>query len=794
MLKNFITTTIRNLLKHKTYSFINIIGLALGLAACTVLFLWIQYHLSFDNFHEKSDRIYRPIINTSTPGLNEIHHCGSPGIFTELIKMECPEVKNAVRLYRPRWATRLRKEDKISDHYNIYWTDPSFFDLFSFPLMYGDTKTALEDPNSIVINKSIAHSFFGDANPVGEFIQLNNQHIKVTGVFEPLPDNSHIQFDFIVPFNPNWLSDYNVNHRMDSDFLAYFLMQPGSNIKDLKSKMPALVEKYYPQVHENVNIYFQPLKKIHLYSSHIEYSQWSWRNTDITLIYIFGAIAVLILAIACINYINLTTARAVRRSKEVGIRKTIGSTRTQLILQFLGESVLITIIAVIVSGLLIQLSMPLLNNLFRGELDIPTNRLWQIFGGMLGFGLIVGLLTGWYPAMLLSFPKPQSLFRPEHPKGLRGFSLRRLLVVVQFCITMILIILSFTIAKQLTFIQNKNLGFNKDQVVSIKMPNEIQANFEGIKHELLNEASVSDVTAMGPHNFAGFQGKTFEFEGKTADQWWSTSCSAIDYNFIDFMDMEMIEGRDFSKNFGADINRAYIINESLKKKLGWEQPIGKRFNIPEHQNEMGTVIGVVKDFNFRSLHQPVEGCAFFLKPDTLNQMMIRAEANQFPTIMDKAKQIWSQHTPDVVFEYFFLDSHFEHQYRSEARARSTINVFSIWAIFVAGVGLLGLISYSTEQRSKEIGLRKVLGASVGRVILLFTKEYMILLTISVIIAWPAAWLLVNQWLSGFAYRTHIGFGIYLLAWVVTLLTAGLIMAGQLVKVAIMNPVKSLRYE
>ncbi len=795
MFKNYILTAFRNLIRQRVYSLINITGLALGLAACAVLFLWIHYHLSFDNFHEKSDRIYRPIINTSTPGLNEIHHCGSPGIFTDLFNLEFPEIEKTVRLYRPRQATRLRINDKVSDHYNIYWTDPSFFNIFTFPLKYGNIQTALQDPGSIVLSAKVAHALFGNDNPVGQFIQMNDQsQVKVTGVLQPIPDHSHLQFDFLVPYNPTWLTKYNQAHPMDSDFLAYLLIKPETDIQAIEIRMPAMLTKYYPEVAENVNIYFQQMDKIHLHSAHITYSQWSWRTTDIKLIYLFAAVAILILAIACINYINLTTARAARRAREIGIRKTIGSTRLQVILQFLGESVLITTLAVVLSRVLIQAGMPLLNNLFRGELNLSGLNTFELTGWMLGFGLIIGLMTGWYPAMMLSFPNPQSLFKPKHAKSARGFSLRRLLVVIQFCITMILIIFSFTIGKQLTYIQNQSLGFNKDQVLSIKMPDNVGDNFETIKHQLLEQSAVTEVTAMGPHNFAGFQGKTFEFEGQMDDQWWSTSCSGVDFNFIEFMDMTIVEGRGFFRQFESDANRTYVINESLKRKLGWETAVGKRFRIPEHQNETGIVIGVVKDFNFRSLHQPVEGCALFLKPDTLNQMMIRANANQFPDVMKKAREIWKQYAPESVFQYFFLDGHFDHQYRSERNARNVINVFSIWALFVAGIGLLGLISYSTEQRSKEIGLRKVLGASVGGVMLLFTREYLILLTISVAVAWPLSWMLVTQWLNGFAYRTTIGPGIYLLAWAMTLMTAGLIISIQLIKVATANPVNSLRYE
>lgn len=795
MFKNYVITAFRNLLRERVYSIINIVGLSMGLAACMVLFVWVQYHVSFDQFHEKADRIYRPIVHSETSGSNVTDHCGSPGIVTDLMLNEFPEIETRVRLFRPQESTKLRNGEQISVQRNVFYTDPTFFDIFSFPMKYGNAGQALSEPSSIVLSEEVALALFGDVNPVGQYVRFNAEgNAKVSGVLKTLPNNSHLQFAALLPFSKTWLTAYIDAHPFDSDFLSYILLRPGVNIDDLEKKLPGLFQRYYPDFVGKASIYFQALKDVHLHSGHITFNHMSWRSVDIMYVYLFSTIAFIILLIAGMNYINLATARGTRRAKEVGIRKAIGSTRKQIAGQFIGESLILTILATLVGYLLIEICMPLLNQLFGDELIFTPLLRLKLFGFMMLLALTVGLLTGWYPAFVLSTPNPQEILRSARNKSSQGFGLRRLLVIIQFCITMILIVMSFTIEKQLRWIQNRNLGFDKAQVVSIKMPGPVQADYKVVEQRLLQQSWIEGITAMGPFDFSGFQGKQILFEGQLPKDIWVVSVCGVDFNFADFCGLKILEGRDFSPKFETDKHGAYLINETLKKKLGWDNPIGKRFRIPDHLDEQGTVIGVVNDFNFRSLHEKVEGCALFVKPEVLNHMTIRARGDKIPDMLKLAESIWAEYAPDAVFQYQFLDDHYAYQYRSEEKTRNIINVFALWAIFVASIGLLGLISYSTEQRTKEIGLRKVLGASVGNIMLLISKEFFFLLGVAVLIAWPVAWMLSKEWLGSFAYRTQIPAWVYLLSWVITCFVTMLVMAGQVMKAACANPVEAFRSE
>lgn len=796
MFKNMLKTMFRNIIRQKSYTTINVTGLAMGLAACMILFMWIQYHLSFDQFHEKADRIYRPIIRTNTSGLNQLDLCGSPGLLADLITSEYPEIENRVRLFRPREAVQIRNGETVIAYRDLFYTDPSFFAIFSFDFKYGDPAISLADPGGIVLSEETALALFGDENPIGRQVVVDGQaNFFITGVLKKLPLNSHLRFKVLAPFNKTWLADYIKNHQYDSDFLSYLLFRPGTNLTDLETKMADLIDKYYPEFgRERLQIYFQPLKKIHLYSANIDYNQWSWRSLNIAYIYLFVAIAVLILFVAAINYINLATARARRRAKEVGIRKTTGATRIQLILQFMGESVVLTFFAMLLGFILIELGLPLLNELFENELNFGyVNRL-HLLGFMSLLALFVGIVTGWYPAIVLSKPMPYDAFTISKSKGGKGISLRRCLVVAQFCVTMLLIVFSLTIEKQLRWIQSQNLGFNKAQVVTFSMVPPVQRNLETIRQNLLQNSWVSGVSAMGPFDLSGFQGKQFWYEGQIQDDLWVTSCSSVDYHFVQFYGLTITEGRDFSEQLETDKNGAYIINETLKKKLGWETAVGKQFWIKEHMPAPGIVVGVVNDFNFRSLHDKVEGCALFIKPEVLKHIAVRAQPEKIPELISTMREIWKQYAPDAAFEYYFYDDFYAHLYLSDQKVRKIVNAFSLLTLFVAGIGLLGLISYSTEQRTKEIGIRKVHGASMSNILILLSREFFILLSLAVVVAWPVAWVLARRWLQNFAYHTQVDWGIFFISWAITLVLAMLTMAGQVLRAANANPVKALRYE
>jgi putative ABC transport system permease protein len=795
MIRNIFKTAIRNILKYRIYTTINIVGLAIGLAACMILFMWVNYHLSFDMFHAKADRICRPILDVNITGLNPSLHCGSTGIMAPALKNDYPEIEAYVRLFRIPESARIRNGDVVQNYWEFYYSDPAFFDIFSFEFKFGDPKTALLHPGSMVLTEEAAWALFGDVNPVGNYVDVGGKsNYKITAVLKKLPANSHIQFQILTSYDQAWLADHIETTQYEPDFHTYLLLRPGTNIEHLNSKLQAFIPKYFQELASQVTIFVQPLTSIHLYSAQFISDQFDWRSVDIAYIYVFSAIALLILLIAGINYINLATARARRRAREVGIRKTSGASRMQLMLQFLGESVILSLLAMLLGYLLIELGMPLLNTLFDYELQFGQISRLHVFSAMVLLALLVGLVTGWYPALVLSLPKPQNALKLSGDKGVRGLSLRRVLVVIQFFITMILVIFSFTINKQLAWIQNKNLGFHKEQVITFRMPAAIHTHFKTIKNELLQNSWISEVSAMGPKNFPGLEGKRFEFEGQVNDAWWSTPCSAVDFDFVRLFGLKIVEGRDFSESMETDKYQAYIINETLKKQLGWETAVGKKFWIPEQMKAPGSVIGVVKDFNWRSLHESVTGIAFFIQPEATKYIAVRALPEHVPALMDIMHRMWQNYAPNATFEHFFVDELYARLYISEQKTRRIINAFSILAMFIACLGLLGLIAFSTELRKKEIGIRKVLGSSIYQILVMLSKEFIVLLCLAAVFAWPAAWYITSSWLENFAYRTTIGLGVFIFAWMITLIIALLTMAGQVLQAARANPIEALRYE
>ncbi len=796
MFINYIKTAFRNMFRQKIYSVINVTGLAMGLALCMILFIWIHYHLSFDRFHEKSDRTVRLVLDVHVNGINDHINGGTNGRMAPELKAEFPEIEKFVRMYRVEETVMVRNGDKVKPYWGFYCADPDFFEIFSYKFKYGDPNTALVEPKSLVLTAEAADALFGDENPIGRFVRAGDDtNYKITGVLEKAPRNSHLNFQVLCSFDPYWLESYMENHDYDLDFMSYLLITPGADIQQLEAKMPPLVSKIMPaEVKDGLSFVLQPLEKIHLYSSSIDADR-NWRKLDITYIYLFSAIALLVLAIACMNYINLATARAQRRAREVGIRKAIGATKFQISGQFFGESLLFAFLAMFIGYLIIELTLPLFNRLFDNELGMLGITRIQILGYMALLTFIVGLLTGWYPAQVLAKPAPKAIMNKNRDIGASGFfNIRRILVVAQFFITMVLIVTSFTINKQLQWMQNKNLGFDKEHVVDFKMPAKVQNNFETIRQQLLQETWVKDVSGYGPNNLNGIFGKQFEFEGQTYDRMWFASCTAVDYDFLKFFGLELIEGRDFSRDYETDKTDAYIISEKLKKQLGWETAVGKEFRVPELQDRTGRVIGVVKDFNFKSLHSAVEGIVLLINPDFRNYISVRCEPENMQKLFSFMQDIWTQYAPNADFERFILDDVYAQMYFSEMKTRKIMTVFSIFAIFIASIGLFGLVSFSTEQRTREIGVRKVLGASIGNVLLGLSKEYFILLNIAVLIATPAAWYLSIKWMQNFAYKTNIGPGIFILAWFVTLFIAFLTVAGQVYRAATANPVDALRYE
>ena len=797
ILKNYLNVAVRNLLHQKIYTLINVLGLTIGLISCLIISMWVNYHLSFDGFHKNRDNIYRTILDVNIDGLSPMQHCGNLEWMGPTLKQDYPDVVNYLRLFKLNGSTPLRYQDNESAVYSFYYADKSFFEFFDFDFLYGNPQNVFAEPKSLILSQQLAQKIFGDENPVGKVLEIDEHSTCiVTGVLEKLPENSHLQFDMLVPFPNDWLLERQTSekYKRDAPFLTYIMLTPGVDHKVVDKKIANHCDKYLPEFSGNLGLYLQPLKKLHLHSGKLEFDNNHWRKVDIMFIYIFSSVALLILFIACINFINLSTARSLRRAKEVGIRKMVGAQRSHLINQFIGESVLLCFIAMLFAGLFLKVIFPMFSSLFDGEMDFIYSNKILLYEVMVVSPLVIGILAGIYPALSMSLAMPQKVFKSLNRKGQKGTTLRRIFVTSQFCISIFFIICSFFIVKQLEWIRNKDLGFDKEQVITFKMPAAVQKNFTSVRQELLNNSFVSDISALGPSNFPGFLGKMFNFEGQTAEQSWLTSCTAVDYDFIRFFDLKIVEGRDFSTSMRTDAHNAYIINEKLKKKLGWDTAVGKTFRIPDYMETQGRIIGVVKDFHVESLHHEIDGLALFVKPDLFNWMSARVTSGNINSFMDIVKQKWAQYAPSAQIEYRFLDQVYDNQYRSDRLIGKIVNTFSMLAIFIACLGLLGLVSYSTEQRTKEIGVRKVLGASIVNIILMISKEFILLLSLATVFAWPIAYYAMNKWLQNFTYRIEMSWWVFISAGLVALGISLFTISWLAGRAAIANPVDSLKYE
>jgi len=800
MLGNYLKVAVRNLLRHKVCSAINIFSLALGMACCIVLMICVRYFLSYDNFHEKGDRIYRIINIFSFPGSSPEHSPQVPGPIGPSMLNDFPEVMNYTRF---TWqdGMMVRYKDKLIDLKTACFTDPSIFEVFSFKLIKGDPERALSEPNSIVLTETTAKKIFADEDPLGKvlhFLDISGGiwsmkstagDYKVTGIMKDVPDNSHLHFNYLMPINKQlfyWIDNYDW-----VGFDTYLLLKDGADPRNLEKKFPVFIKKYLPQA-DWFAYYLQPMKDIVLHSGHIS----GGSPLDVYL-YIFSAIALIVLLIACFNYMNLSTARSASRSREVGLRKVLGAGRVHLVRQFMGESVIQSLLAMILVLSLVEVSLPAFNDYFRMKLSLD----WILYAGFIVIALFVGVLAGSYPAIILSSFQPVRVLKGITEAGSRGISLRRVFVLLQLASSIVLIICTLFIERQLKYFQTQYMGFNKEQVINITMTRGTLGKYQTMRQELLQNPSIVDVTASSDRFGNVDMNLVFSFEGQNTGVPNETRVMSVDYNFIPFYSLELAQGRNFSRDFPTDNDYSYIINETLAQKLGWDSPLGKRFRL-SFGNKMGQVIGVLKDFNYSSLKNKIEPLALCIPtvrfddsfPGRFDVLSLRISPVNMKSTLKFIEEKWNQFEPDRPFEYSFLDEDIGRLYESDRLVSKIVGTSAFLAVLIACLGLLGLISFSAQQRTKEIGIRKVLGASVTEIILLLSREYIVLLGLAILIAWPVAWYMINRWLENFAYRIEIGWMTFLLGGVIALVIAALTVSYQAVKAATANPVDALRYE
>ncbi len=813
MLGNYFKTAFRNLLKYRFISTINLFGLAIGLTCCLLILAYILNEMSYDRFNRKADQIYRVTRIFNAPDGNESLHLGSVAPpFGPLLQHDFPDITGMTRLL-DIGTTALRYKDKLFNEQGLYFADEHFFDFFSVPVLKGNPKSALEEPYCVMMTEDLAKKYFGNEDPMNKVISLNNirskASFKVTGIFQAFPPNSHLHPEMLISFNT--LKDSSIYGEQalltnwgNNAFFTYLMFPKNYPVKKIEAQFPAFIDRHlhYDNLPANTrtsrftSLSLQKLTDIHLRShldSEIE------ENGDISRVYIFAAIALFILLIACINYMNLSTARSLLRAREIGVRKAIGAQRREIILQFLSESVIITCLAMLLAFLLTRLLLPYLNQLSARQITMHVLLRPQVLIPLLLMPFAVGLLSGIYPAIFLSSFRPVQVLKGIIRTGGGNISFRKALVITQFSISIVLIIATMVVFQQLRFMQNKSLGFNKDHIITLSYPGALDSRYNAFRTELLQNSHFKALARssriptgrllddQGAYTLAGSGMQPSRVDIKYV---------VTDYDFIPTFGISMAAGRNFSRDYGND-STSFILNDAAVKALSWGLPrdaIGKDF---KYANVQGKIIGVVHDFNFESLHQKIVPMVFVFPGSDQSgygHLSIKIGGSDIPATLSYLKRTWYRFLPETPFDYTFLDERFAKLYQSEQREGTIFTIFACIAIFIACLGLFGLSSFMITQRIKEIGIRKVLGAGITDIVGMLSKDFLKLVGIAALIAFPLAWLGMNKWLNGFAYRIHIQGWVLIIAAVSAALIAFITISFQAVKAAVANPVEALRSE
>jgi putative ABC transport system permease protein len=805
MIKNYLKIAFRNLSRNKIFSGINIFGLSVGIATCLLIMLYIQNELSYDQFNEKADRIVRVVFRGSVQG-QKMKEANVMPPTAQTLKKDYPEVLEATRL-RTAGRPRITYGNKTLKESAFAYADSNFLQVFTLPLIKGDARTALLQPNTVIVTENFAQKYFGKEDPIGKVLVLKdwNNSFKITGLMRNIPANSHFHFDLFASMAS--LPESRLDSWMSSEYYTYLVLPAGYDYKKLEAKLPQVAEKYMsPQLEKamgmnlaqfrqkgnDIGLFLQPLKDIHLRSDlNFELEPVG----DIRYVYIFSAVALFMLFIACINFMNLSTAGASKRAREVGIRKVLGSLKHQLVRQFLTESIILTFIALLLSLSLIYWVLPFFNH-FSGK-NLSLNLLGNpwVLPGLVFILLFTGLLAGSYPAFFLSSFKPVSVLKGKFSSGKNSASLRSGLVVFQFFISIVLIVGTTIVYKQLAYIQNKKLGYDKEQVLVVEESYWLGKNQDAYKNKLLQDTRVASLTGSGylPAGYSYSNNFILYPENKT-DQLVKTMKFDVDYTYLQTFGMQLAEGRNFSRDFGTD-STGLIINEEAARTFGWENnAVGHHLTLPDNDGKKITfhVIGVVKDFHFKSLHERISPLVMVLARN-FDNIIVKTKTRDVSGLLASMKKEWEK-MAEAPFVYSFLDERVNNTYQAEQKMGMILGIFAGLTIFVACLGLFGLATFTAEQRTKEIGIRKVLGATVSSIVSLLSKDFLKLVFIAFVIAAPVAWFMMNQWLQDFAYRINISGWVFMLAALlaisITLLTVGF----RAVRAAGANPVSSLRSE
>jgi putative ABC transport system permease protein len=791
MFKNYLKIAYRNLIRYKGYSLINISGLAIGIACCIVILLWVQHELSYDRFHENADQIYRAAYRFKDGSAQGIH---LPGPLCAFLKNNYPEIKDATT-YK-HWTKKISFNKKSFLGTGSY-VDPSFFKIFTFPFVKGNPETALSQPYSIVITEDLAKRFFDNDDPLEKQLTYyafsRGVDLKVTGVIKNIPRNSHIQFDYLIPYKIgyDWMKTWK-----NSSGYTYVLLHKNTSYQQVNQKISNVLNQHRPEY--QTTLFLQPLKKIHLYPLE--------GVGRITYIYIFSVMGLLVLLIACINFMNLSTARYDKRFKEIAVKKVVGSRRIQLICQFLSESLLMSVLALFLAVFLVELLLPWINAMLGTQLNLNHSPI--VILSLVGMMVFTGILAGSYPAFFLSSFPPAAVLKGKFSimrvSGRKlGFSLRKALVVAQFTLSIFFVVCVMVIYHQLDYLKNRNLGFEKDNIVIVQSTGDLKKKNRVIKDELLKNPGIQSVA------FSAFSLLDWEsaessigvnWPGKTTGDNFIIGNNWVDYDYLKTFKMEMARGRFFSREFPGDVFKVCVLNEAAVRAMGLKDPVGKQivWNLGSQHESTLTIIGVINDFNTQSLHceirpfllRPIEGLHEYMS----NYMCIRVQPGDISGSLRFIESKIKAFVPDDPFAYSFLDEELYRLYNDEQLTGKLSLYIAFLAIFISCLGLFGLAAFSAEQRRKEIGIRKVLGAPVGKLLVMLIKDFTRWVLIANIIAWPIAYYAMNQWLKDFYYRTDIGLWVFALSGLLALVIALVTVSYQSIRAATANPVETLRYE
>ena len=794
MFINHIKFTLRNLSRHKIFSSINILGLAIGMAGVLMILLWVGHELSYDRFHENADDIYLVLRGDSGGFMAPSSH-----LLSSTLKTELPDVINATSFIQMPESEKflLRRAEKNFEE-DIGFADTQFFEIFSFPFKKGNQSTAVENPQSLVLTERTARKYFGEEDALGKPVELfifgRKMALTVTGILENLPSHSHIDCTVFVHFHVLRALGINLDDWDNQMSLTYILARPNIDVQNLSAKIKACEIRNRPgEFLGKLDYNLLPIKKIHLHGKNVRFLV---TTGDIKYVYIFIAIAVIILLIAGVNYTNLSTALSMRRTKEIGLRKVVGANRKTLISQFLGETIILSFIALLLAVLLAQVFMPAFNRLSGKSLFIPYLDPRFLAGSIL-IALVTGVLAGYYPALFLSAFRPVKVLRAKFDWGRKGMTFRKGLVVFQFSLSIILIISTIVVFKQLLFFRNSDLGYDRDHILCVRTVGDVSKTYEALKSELLQNSNILDVCRTEPLDAEVItRTDSVRWPGRQRSEEQYFRVLRTDYDFVSTYAIEMELGRFYSHEYSTDADNAYVINQAAVKAMDLESPLGEEINL---WGKRGAIIGVIKDFHFGSLHRSIEPLLVVLptaryKELFLRLLSIRFKPGSLSSSMSFIKQKWVEVNPDIPFDYYFLNDAINARYHAEQRMGTLFQYFTVLAIFVACLGLYGLSAFAAERKIKEIGIRKVLGASVPNITLMLSKEFLKWVALANLVAWPIAWYVMNRWLQNFAYRISIPWWIFMaagaFAFVIALLTVGF----KAVRAATANPVVALRYE